>query len=209
MVKPAQSHAPVRLTLAEYKAIEALSKARKAKRIQKLADNASLAAVVSGNPPSLPVSASSGAMPEKRSKSRGGHLCAKLKPINRRERQKRLKKAGLVLWSIVVRKRDGNRCIMCGKTEYLQAHHWLFRKSHSVRLALDPDNGATLCYGCHIGRVHHDGDGDFILRLAEKMTEKVTPAKVAEMRETARHSGPISPEETEAAVNALRGMEKA
>ena len=94
-------------------------------------------------------------------------------------------------WSKAVRARDG-KCVMCHKTDTLQAHHWLFRRGHSMALAVDIANGATLCYGCHIGRVHHDGDGDFIFRLGDTMTRLVGPEKVAEMRITAQTSQPLS-----------------
>ena len=87
----------------------------------------------------------------------------------------------------------------------MNAHHWLFRKSHSVRLALDTANGATLCaYPCHLGRIHHDGDGDFVLKLADKMFEIVGKEKVEEMRRTAKVSGSVSLEEIQAAVENLK-----
>jgi len=93
------------------------------------------------------------------------------------------------IWSQAVRKRDDHKCVMCGKTETLQAHHWLFRRAHSLATAVEIGNGITLCYGCHMGRIHHDGDGDFILRLAEKMTEKIGVPEVERLRELARVSG--------------------
>ena len=130
----------------------------------------------------------------------------KVKKIPKANRIKRLKKKGLVDWSIAVRRRDGNKCLMCGKTEYLQAHHWLFRRSHSVRLAFDIANGATLCYGCHIGRIHTDGDGDFMLRLADRMIAIVSPEKVAEMRETARHPSPVNEDELRSLVGHLASI---
>ena len=148
-------------------AIRAKSAARAQRRAQRILDNEAL-----------------GAKTVKRGKK-----------VPKAKRTKRLKKAGHVLWSLVVRNRDGNKCLMCGSVQNLNAHHWLFRKSHSVRLALDPANGATLCaYPCHLGRIHSDGDGDFMLRLADKMTAIVGSLKVEEMRETARHSGPVSEE---------------
>lgn len=108
------------------------------------------------------------------------------------------------LWSQAVRNRDG-KCIMCYKTETLQAHHWLFRRGHSMALAVDIANGATLCYGCHIGRVHHDGDGDFIFRLGDTMTALVGPGKVAEMRITAQTSQPMSLEWWQEKEKGFRG----
>ncbi len=96
---------------------------------------------------------------------------------------------------------------MCGKTETLQAHHWLFRRSHSMALAVDINNGVTLCYGCHIGRVHTDGDGDFIFQLGDKMTALIGgPAVVGSMREVAKNPKPLNLEwwlEKEAGLKAL------
>ena len=107
--------------------------------------------------------------------------------IPRSVRLKRVKAQLAVLWSIAVRRRDGGKCIMCGKTEGLNAHHWLFRKSHSKALAFNVANGATLCaYPCHLGRIHHDGDGDFALRLADKMRERLGEGIIEKMREIAK-----------------------
>jgi hypothetical protein len=163
----------------DLKALKAKSAARLARRAQRVKDNEAL-----------------GAKTVKRGKK-----------VPKAKRTKRLKKSGHVLWSLVVRNRDGNKCLMCGSVQYLNAHHWLFRKSHSVRLALDPANGATLCaYPCHLGRIHKDGDGLFMLQLAEKMTAIVGKLKVDEMIETGKHPSPVSEEELQQANDALEAM---
>ena len=51
-------------------------------------------------------------------------------------------------WSIAVRERDG-RCIGCGATNDLHAHH-IKPKSSRPELMLDLSNGVTLCYRCHM-----------------------------------------------------------
>ena len=56
------------------------------------------------------------------------------------------------LWSRIVRDRDGH-CVVCGRTEYLAAHHLIGRTAKSVRL--DPENGYTLC------PLHHTFSNDF------------------------------------------------
>jgi 5-methylcytosine-specific restriction endonuclease McrA len=56
------------------------------------------------------------------------------------------------VWSKAVRDRD-KRCLVCGKTEYLAAHHFIRRGVKSTRLALD--NGITLCPS------HHTFSSDF------------------------------------------------
>lgn len=187
-----------RIPRTEFAKIRAKVEARKARRASNAAFNASLAGA-------------NGAVGDREFQL--GEVATKRarKPrtASRKDQIKALKKRGHPLWSLVVRGRDGHKCLMCGKTDNLNAHHWLFRKSHSVRLALDPANGATLCaYPCHLGRVHHDGDGDFILRLADKMTAIVGAAKVEEMRQTSRTSGPLSLEEIQEFVSRLEAALK-
>lgn len=51
-------------------------------------------------------------------------------------------------WSDKVKKRDGNRCVLCGSSEKLQAHHvkptFLYPECSA-----DIENGVTLCKSCH------------------------------------------------------------
>lgn len=52
------------------------------------------------------------------------------------------------MWSDEVKRRDGNKCVLCGATEGLQAHHIkpvVLYPEHKN----DPDNGITLCGACH------------------------------------------------------------
>ena len=183
----------------------ARSRARKARRVEKAAENADIAAATGKEPL---ISSKQGLeapprhwgardvtypinQPKRPRKAKRGRL--KRAP-SRKKQIDGIKKRILGVggkWSKAVRARDG-KCVMCHKTDTLQAHHWLFRRGHSMALAVDVANGATLCYGCHIGRVHHDGDGDFIFRLGDTMTAKVGPEKVAEMRITAQTSQPLS-----------------
>jgi len=57
-------------------------------------------------------------------------------------------KNALHQWSIDVRKRDGDKCIICGATDRLNSHHVLdklFYKSISLEL----NNGVCLCPAHH------------------------------------------------------------
>ena len=51
-------------------------------------------------------------------------------------------------WSRAVRDRDGNKCFLCGSTNYLQAHH-ILPKHGWKDYRLDLQNGITLCAKCH------------------------------------------------------------
>ena len=66
---------------------------------------------------------------------------------------KQLRKMADNLASEVVRLRD-RRCLMCGKTENLQAHHFIVTKGSSTKHRWNLHNLLTLCYSCHIHKVH-------------------------------------------------------
>ena len=70
----------------------------------------------------------------------------------------KIKKALYADWSLRVRARDGFKCLLCGATENITAHHWYAADhfSHCARYAVD--NGATLCYACHIRGIHQRAD---------------------------------------------------
>ena len=72
---------------------------------------------------------------------------AKVKSISQ------LRKEADKLASEVVRLRDG-RCLMCGATENLQAHHFIVTKGSSTKHRWNLHNLLTLCYSCHIHKVH-------------------------------------------------------
>jgi hypothetical protein len=61
--------------------------------------------------------------------------------------KKRSKKAQDIAWSKEVKVRDGYRCVYCGSTEYLNAHHIFSRNNLTTRF--DLDNGITLCAKHH------------------------------------------------------------
>ncbi len=63
----------------------------------------------------------------------------------------------LRLWSLLVRERDGYRCVSCGGVGGLQAHH-IVRKTLYPWGAFEPGNGITLCRECH-GRIHEHFNG--------------------------------------------------
>lgn len=51
-------------------------------------------------------------------------------------------------WAVAVKRRDGYKCVACGATGKLHAHHVIsWRKDASKRF--DVDNGISLCIPCH------------------------------------------------------------
>ena len=72
---------------------------------------------------------------------------AKVKSISQ------LRKEADKLVSEVVRLRD-KRCLLCGTTENLQAHHFIVTKGASTKHRWDLRNLISLCYPCHIHKVH-------------------------------------------------------
>ena len=57
-------------------------------------------------------------------------------------------------WAKAVKDRDGWKCRVCGSIEKLNAHH-LLSVRENPNLALDVNNGITLCRKCH--RIAHHG----------------------------------------------------
>lgn len=57
-------------------------------------------------------------------------------------------------WAQSVKKRDGYKCVACGSTESLEAHH-IIEKYRNSNLEKRLDNGITLCRKCH--RAIHKG----------------------------------------------------
>lgn len=76
-----------------------------------------------------------------------------MKKITKKEQQRREridKKKKLKEWSKQVRERDGNKCVICGSTENLNAHHILPKEGKIFKsLMFDLDNGITLCVSHH------------------------------------------------------------
>ena len=54
----------------------------------------------------------------------------------------------LMQWSKTIKKLDNNMCKLCDSKEMLNAHH-IQSKKEFPKIALDLDNGITLCKDCH------------------------------------------------------------
>ena len=125
------------------------------------------------------------------------------KPLSRAKRIKAIKKTLDKKSKAIAKERDGHTCIMCGAKDSLHSHHWAVSKAHSQRLAYDPDNLATLCFSCHIIKVHRRADGLFVAALFEKMREIVGAEKVHNLMEIASHPRPLSLEDLEGMLEGL------
>lgn len=73
--------------------------------------------------------------------------------------RKKLLKTLDELCSKYVRTRD-NKCILCGghvgEINKLQSHHWVVSRARSTKYRFDERNLVSLCYGCHILKIHHN-----------------------------------------------------
>lgn len=61
-------------------------------------------------------------------------------------------------WRLAVIKRDG-KCVKCGRKDSLEAHH-IKHFSEYPELALDLNNGITLCKKCHISLHKEERNGN-------------------------------------------------
>jgi hypothetical protein len=67
--------------------------------------------------------------------------------VFKKDDRKSLDKECLRLWALIVKLRAGNKCEVCEKKNYLNAHHVFSKSRRSVRY--DLQNGLCLCSGCH------------------------------------------------------------
>jgi len=72
------------------------------------------------------------------------------------ERERSLKWC-LRLWARFVKARDGNKCVSCGSSSAIHAHHIVRRTLYPWGM-LELGNGITLCRDCH-RRVHDEFNG--------------------------------------------------
>lgn len=88
----------------------------------------------------------------------------------KRDRKKLIKELDS-LCSEYVRKRD-NKCILCGghvgEFSKLQSHHWIVSRARSLKYRFDERNCVSLCYGCHILKIHNSPT----LALLESLKQK-------------------------------------
>lgn len=61
-------------------------------------------------------------------------------------------------WALRVKIRDDFKCLLCGCEDNLTSHHWYICDHHAHAARYCVDNGATLCYTCHIRGVHQRAD---------------------------------------------------
>lgn len=86
----------------------------------------------------------------------------------------------LANWAEEVKERDG-KCLHCGTDQDLHAHHKKPKSTHP-ELALDPDNGMTLCYRCH--KAEHERMRAVRVRGEHKPRRKTLERKIAKLEST-------------------------
>lgn len=89
---------------------------------------------------------------------------------------KRLRNKCDKLWSEAVRTRDG-ACVLCGSVNGLNAHHWIHSRAQGNLHRWDVKNGITLCYPCHVHKVHYYASAEITDRLKQEAFNRgiVTP----------------------------------
>lgn len=76
-------------------------------------------------------------------------------------------------FSLIVRNRDSN-CLLCGQVhdvKKLNAHHYIKSKGASTRYRWDLRNLVSLCYACHLYKVHGTASAQYIEPIKKKCLE--------------------------------------
>lgn len=84
----------------------------------------------------------------------------------------KIKKTLYADWALRVKQRDGFKCLLCGATENLTSHHWYICDHHAHAARYSVENGATLCYACHIRGIHTRADYVSITHLLSALVQK-------------------------------------
>lgn len=85
-------------------------------------------------------------------------ITKKQKLLNKKERYKQTKSYSIAqakkllkqqdkAWSLAVKERDNNKCVYCGETKMVNAHHLIPRENKFFRHLIE--NGVTLCQKHH------------------------------------------------------------
>jgi len=80
-----------------------------------------------------------------------------------RQSRASLKSKADLVCAVVVKKRDGHRCTLCGSRQAIQWAHIISRGAAYERVRHDLENSTTLCQRCHF-RWTNDPDGWDALR---------------------------------------------
>lgn len=136
--------------------------------------------------------------PKPRAKKKRGPT----KPVRMRRLLKKCNEA----WSRAVRHRDG-KCLICGETKNLHAHHWIVSRARSRKYRFDIRNGVTLCYAHHLRGIHTEASLAFMLMITKAVTFiTFEEAQAIAADATGDVSSPYTEEELTATLTALEAL---
>lgn len=120
--------------------------------------------------------------------------------------RKKLLKTLDELCSKYVRTRD-NKCILCGghvgEINKLQSHHWIVSRARSTKYRFDERNLVSLCYACHILKIHHNPTLALLDELKNRviLNKIVTPEEIEEIKLSSNIPYKMSISEIEDKIN--------
>jgi len=88
------------------------------------------------------------------------------------------------IWKDTVKKRDGNKCLKCEKTENLSCHHIKPWKKYP-ELRFEVSNGMTLCKVCH-GKEEGHLNAENGIKTQFKKGHKLSKESIDKMKATKR-----------------------
>lgn len=85
------------------------------------------------------------------------------------------------LWSKIIKEIYQGRCALCGR-DGTAAHHFFGKGSHSA-VRWDLHNGLWLCFGCHIRKIHQDGNTE---PARDALISRIGLSKFTTLKQTAK-----------------------
>lgn len=106
-------------------------------------------------------------------------------------------------WSLRVRALDSWRCLLCESADGgMSPHHWWICDHYAKGARYCVDNGATLCYTCHVRGIHYRADKVSVDRIMDALARRRFPAwRQSKVEETIRAAS-----EVELTTGVLRQM---
>lgn len=108
------------------------------------------------------------------------------------------------LWRIAIKLRDKGKCVLCSKTDRVNAHHCIVPERRSLAIRWHMQNGITLCQGCHMGV--HSCQKSILDEYMDLLNKRISRDDQETLEATARAGGKFHVSELEEMKHELQRL---